>query len=91
MRLTIDVYEADGVIISHGDYGAFFSWTLDNMLDEGTFGPSDGIQRWSELGRRVSKKFFEVDVPDADLRSMTVGELKKLCLAEARRVGAANP
>jgi hypothetical protein len=91
LRLKIDVCEGDGVIISHSAYGAFFSWTLDKMRREGGFDPSDSIERWSELGRRVSKEFFEVDVPDADLPSMTVGELKKLCLAEARRVGAANP
>jgi hypothetical protein len=91
MRLKIDVREGDRLIISHSAYGAFFSWTLDKMLRDGGFGPSDSIERWSELGRRVSTQFFEVDVPDADLRSMTVGDLKELCLAEARRVGVANP
>ncbi|MFD8387382.1 hypothetical protein ACFV2X_54450 [Streptomyces sp. NPDC059679] len=39
----------------------------------------------------MSKKLFEVDVPDADLARMTVGELKTICLAEARRVGVVAP
>ncbi|MFG2636452.1 hypothetical protein ACGFX8_21640 [Streptomyces sp. NPDC048362] len=91
MRLAIDVCEGDQAILTHSAYGANFSWELDRMIEEGGFAPSDGIGRWDELHRQVSARFFEVELAEAELTGMSVAELTALCLAEARRVGAARP
>ena len=91
MRLTVDVREGDWTRVSYSAYGTRFSRKLDTLIEEGRFDPSDGTGRWSEVDRLVGSGFFEVDVPDADLPRMTVGELKMLCLTEARRIGAARP
>ncbi|WP_316785181.1 hypothetical protein [Streptomyces sasae] len=94
MRLTIHVREGDRHA-ARSTYGRAFSSALDKMITDGAFGASDGVGRWAGLAQRGrdlaqqrSEGLFEIDVPEADL---TVGTLKTLCLAEARRLEAARP
>ncbi|MFD6532476.1 hypothetical protein [Streptomyces sp. NPDC060184] len=90
MRFHIDVCEGDWSVVSYGSYGAHFSWILDEMIGAGEFGSAPDSARWRELDRRTGRDTFVVEVP-GDAAATTVGELTELCLAEARRSGAAQP
>ncbi|MFD6995083.1 hypothetical protein ACFWA5_02115 [Streptomyces mirabilis] len=91
MQIRIDVLEGDWVVVSRGPYGGKVSWTLDKLISAGEFEATDGLERWAELLRRAGEGTFEIVVPDMEMERLTVGELRDLCLAEARRVGAADP
>ncbi|MET8979387.1 hypothetical protein ABZX85_27665 [Streptomyces sp. NPDC004539] len=91
MRLAVDVVEGDWVSTSHSLHGVSFWWALGEMIREGRFDASDRAARWADLDRQLRDGSLEFHVRDADLPSMTVGELRVRCLAEARRLGAARP
>jgi hypothetical protein len=90
MKLRVDVIEGDWADFD-GPYGCRFSWSLGELIRSGDFDPSGGPARWHEVGRVGSKRLFEVPVADDAVSGMTVGDLKNVCLAEARRLGAARP
>lgn len=91
VRLRIDVQEGDWSVVSYGSYGEGFSWALDRMIGAGEFDGADDTGRWRDLDGRTSGDTFEISVPDGDIGTMTIGELTSRCLAEARRLGLAQP
>lgn len=87
MRLHVDVREGDWADVTYGPYGASFSQALEQMVGAGDFDAAVGPQRWLDLDRRTRRTTFEIDTTSG----MPVGHLKTRCLAEARRIGAAQP
>ncbi|MFF5447194.1 hypothetical protein [Streptomyces sp. NPDC012888] len=82
MRLQVVVREEDRALMRNSTYSELCCSELHWA------GVGVGDDRWRALDRALHEGLFEVSVPDTGL---TVGELKDLCLREARRIGAARP